>query len=111
MRVGDGLRNRDFEIGVGPSPDQREPRRPILAIDGSARPGKCRFGQDAGCGRKFRAGDFSTNGAGRDANFRMVANSLELSHIAASHDIQAVICLDKPDRSRYASSIPAECCQ
>ena len=64
---------RDFEVGVGVAPQERDTGEPIFSVDRLADASKLFRWKDAdGCG-EFGAGDFSADGAGRDLDLRVVA--------------------------------------
>jgi len=64
--------------------------------------------KDSGSGREFRTGDPATNGARRNRYTRIVANSLALAHIAASHDVEFPVLFSEPDRRGNADAGFAE---
>jgi len=97
-----------LKIGVGSSPNQRQTRSPVLAIDGLTGVGMLFWRQNANRSRKRRAGDPASNGAWRHLDLRIVANALGLAQVAAGHDIEFVAVLAEPYRSRDGSAVLAE---
>ena len=105
------LLKADFQVRIGSPPYQRNPRHPILAIDGSPRPGVFLRWQNACRGRNLGSRNLASDRAGRDPHLRIIPNSLRLSHIAAGHYVELAAFFSKPHRSGDPRSCLAKRCQ
>src|SRR5512147_3168218 len=53
--------------------------------------------EQAGRGGKFRAGDLAAHGTGSDLYLRIVAEALDLSHLAGGHHVEMAALFGEPD--------------
>jgi hypothetical protein len=88
----------DFDVGVGVRPQERDAGEPVLSIDDAADLGTAFRWEDASGCRKFGAGDFSADGAGSDFDLGIVADALDLAHLARSHEVKLPVFFREPDR-------------
>ncbi len=107
-KIGLPLLKTQFDVGVSAPPQERNPRRPIFAVDGLPRVRVICRRQDPRRGRMLRAGDFAADRAGRDLYLRIIPYALGLAHIATRHDVELAIVLSEPDRGRNSDSALAE---
>lgn len=98
----------DLNISVGVAPQKRKTREPILLVNCLANARKLFRGQEADSSGEFQASDFSTDGAGRDRDSRIVANALALSSFAIRHEAEFAVVFRKPDWSVDGDAILAE---
>ena len=98
----------DFDVGIGVAPQERKSREPIFRFDRLADTSRFFSLQDASGGWKFRAGNFSSNGAGRDLDLRVVADALDLAQFAVRHEVKFVAVLGKPDGCVHRDAALAE---
>jgi hypothetical protein len=101
-------RKTQFQIGIGPPPQKRDSRCPILEIDNltSVRMGFRR--KNAGRCRELRPCDFSPNRAGSDSNLGIISDALLLARKGPCHHIKFVTIFSKPHRSCDLGSVRAK---
>jgi len=87
----------DLDVGVGVAPQEGDTGEPVFGVDRLARAGKLFRSQDADGRGEFGASDFSSDGAGRDLDLRVVADALALSQFAVGHEVEFVVIFGKPD--------------
>lgn len=102
------LTKTQFQICIRPSPDERNTRHPIFAVDCLPRSGVLLRRQDACLGVKLRASHGSANRAGCDPDLRIVANPLCLPHVAPCHYEELAFVFAKPHWSGDAGSYLAK---
>jgi len=88
---------RNLNVRVSITPEEWDAGEPILCLDGVPHAGGVFDRQDAGRGRKFRAGDFSANRAGSDFDLRIIADALDLAELAVRHEVEFVALFREPD--------------
>ena len=108
---GVSLAKTQFQIGIRPSPDERDPGHPIFAVDGFPRMIVLFRRQNACLRIKFGASHSSTNRARRDPYLRIVANPFRLAHVAAGHYVEFAAIFSKPHWRGDAGSGLAKCGQ
>ena len=87
----------NFEAGVGVAPQEGDTGEPVLRVDQPVDAGKLFRWQDADGRGELGTGDFSADGAGCDLDLRVVADTLVLSGLATSHEVEFVVVFGKPD--------------
>jgi len=92
-------------------PDPWQACCPILLINRSASLGVFCRGQNSRRRQEFRAGHFSSYGAGSDTYARIVSDAFCFSQVAARHHVQLVASFSKPHRSCHRDAVLAECRQ
>ena len=100
-----------IQMAATQSPYPRNPRHPILTVDGLTRPGVFLRRQNACRGRNLCSRHLATDRAGRDPHLRIIPNPFRLSHIAARHYVDLAAFLSKPHRSGDPHSCLAKRCQ
>jgi hypothetical protein len=98
----------NLDVDVLLAPEGGKPRQPVLLFDRrlSERPIVVR--KYARRGRKFRTGDFASDGARSDSHLGMIPDALVFSRVAARLHIQLVIFFSKPDGRRDGRTAFAE---
>ena len=97
-----------LDVCIRPPPEQRQPRRPIFSINALPRMRLFLGMHNPGRRRRVRPRHFSPNGAWRNSHLRIIANALDLAHIAARHHKQPVGFLTKPHWRRHTNAALAE---
>jgi len=98
----------DFDVGIGVAPDEGHAGKPVFGIEGAADAGCIRDGEDTGRCWKFRARDFSADGARSDLDLRVIANAFDFAQFAVGHKVNLVGVFGKPDGSVDRDSSFAE---
>src|SRR5712671_6496304 len=97
-----------LQVGIGAPPQEWNPRRPVLAIDGSARPRVILSGQYPGCGSQLRSSHYAANCAGSHAYLRIVADAFVLPGDRSSHHKEFAVLFPEPHWSGHGLAILAE---
>lgn len=101
-------RKRNFEVGVGVAPKERETGKPVLSVDRLAGAGKLFRPQKTDGRGEFRADDFSAHGAGGNLNLRVVVDALALSQFTVGHEVEFVVVFGKPDGGVHGDAALSE---
>jgi len=87
----------DLDVGVTVAPDEWDAGEPVFGVDGAADADAIFGRQNAGAGGEFLAGDLSSDGAGSNFDFRVIADALDLAELGVGHDVELVVDFGKPD--------------
>ena len=102
---------RYFQKCIRSGEGRGDPRQPVFPGDRFSRSREV-FGREKARGRgKLLTRDFSSHGTWRDLNPRIVANALDLPHLADGHDVELAVFFPEPHWSGDARSGLAKRCQ
>lgn len=88
----------EFDVGIRVRPEKRNAGEPVFRVDGLADARGILSWEDASGSQEFGAGDSSAHGARGDFDLRVVADALDLAHLACSHEIELVAFFGEPNR-------------